>query len=220
MKANLFLALNKCSDVFFYLTAIDTDLHILGLNENTVMECFMNDTHRLDSGIMIIPRRIVEIGEQRLEKYYGVDKSVLIGYVPVSTSVARRLAKTRRLSIVVITPSSLRFVDESQVNFMHQSGERNKYIEIHIYPFLKTSLNPRPPISIERMLYILGNTIERALKLDVGVVVSTASEDGRKPFSVVHTDIVLFYLGFTKRERRLIMDVYPTELLLTWLNYR
>jgi len=103
---------------------------------------------------------------------------------------------------------------------MHQSSTRSKYIEIHMQPFLKIFTAPNSRASIDKNLYMLGNIIERALKLDVGTVVSTASDDRKRLLSLTHLDIILFYMGFTKRERILIIEVYPTELLLTWLSYR
>lgn len=220
MKANMFLALDRCSDVLFYLTSIDSDVAILGLNSNMVAECFTDDVHRLDRDVLLIPRKITEITEQSFERCLEVDKSVLAGCSPIDTASARRLAKTHKLSVVVVTPNSIRVIDESQINFMHQSSTRSKYIEIHMQPFLKMFTTPNSRAPIEKNLYMLGNVIERALKLDVGTVVSTASDDRKRLLSLIHLDIILFYMGFTKRERRLIIEVYPTELLLTWLSYR
>lgn len=220
MRANMFLALNRCSDIFFYIRFIDGDLHVVGLDSSVVIECFIDDVNRLNRDILFVPRRIVKVNVQSLEKCFESDRSILIGCTPLDTEVARRLAKIHRLSVLVVTPTSIRIVNKSQINFMHHSGGRNKYIEIHIQPFLKILTASNLNVLTEKNFYLLGNIIERALKLDVGIIVSTASSERSDLLSLTHLDIILFYLGFSKRERRLIMEVYPTELLLAWLNYR
>jgi hypothetical protein len=216
----MYLAINRCNDIAFYITAIDNDVHILGLDNDVIAECFVNDINKLNRDILFIPRKIITVDEKRLEKCFEYDKSILMGCIPMNINVARRIAKIQRLSTIIITPSSLRFVNENQVNFMHQSSNRNKYIEVHLQPFLKMFLISGSIHSIEKSFYLLGNIIERALKLDVGIIISTASDDDKKLCSLTHVDIILFYLGFSKRERRLITEVYPTELLITWLNYK
>ncbi|MCS7111115.1 MAG: hypothetical protein N3E36_06915 [Sulfolobales archaeon] len=220
MRANMFIALSVCSDIVFYITYVDTDLQVVGLDASVGVECFTNDLHGVNREILVVPRRIIKVSERSLEKCFALEKSILVGCLPTDTGSARRLAKIHRLSVVVVTPTSIKVVNESQVNFMHQSGGRNKYIEVHVHPFVDIFTTSNLSISAEKSLYMLGNIIERALKLDVGIVLSTASNERRKLLSLTHLDIILFYIGFTKRERRLIMEVYPTELLLTWLNYR
>ncbi len=216
----MYLAISRCNDIAFYITAIDSDVHILGLDSDVIIECFANDKHKLNIDMLFIPRRIVTVDEKRLEKCFEFDKTILMGCIPMNINVARRLAKIQRLSTIIITPNSLKFVDENQVNFMYQSSNRNKYIEVHLQPFLKMFLISDSIHSIEKSFYLLGNIIERALKLDVGIIMSTASDDDKKLCSLTHVDIILFYLGFSKRERRLITEVYPIELLMTWLNYK
>ncbi len=220
MKANMFLALNRCNDILFYIKFVDGDLHVVGLDSSILTECLIDEVNKLDRDILFVPRRIVKADEQSLGKCFEFSESVLIGCIPLDTGGARRLAKIHKLSVVVVIPTSIRIVNESQINFMHQSGGRNKYIEIHMQPFLKTFTAPNLNVLIEKSFYLLGNIIERALKLDVGIIVSTASSERSELLSLTHLDIILFYMGFSKRERRLVMEVYPTELLLTWLSYR
>lgn len=220
MKANMFIALSECSDILFYITSVDSDLQILGLNASVGVECIVDGLYGVDREILVVPRRVVKVGEKSLEKCSTSEKSVLVGCLPVDTESARRLAKIHSLSVIIVTPTSIRAVNESQINFMHQSGQRNKYIEVHLHPFLNVFTEHNYGVSIEKSLYVLGNVIERALKLDVGVTVSTASSDRRRLLSLTHLDVILFYIGFSKRERRLIMEVYPVELLLAWLSHR
>ncbi len=214
MLIDLFLAINNCKELLKYL-AIEDSAYIIGLDKN-VLECLI-DLQPKDRNIIFIPRTIMEISNEDLD--YVLKKNTkhsILGLIPRELSVARRLAKIKRVLTIINNPDNIRFMNEEQVNFMAQSPSK-KFIEIHLLGYIKLLI--KSSSIVEKLLNILGNTIENALKLDIGVVMSSASiyKDIILP---IHMDIFLYTLGFTKRERRLILEVYPMELLDIWIKDR
>ncbi|MEM0371403.1 MAG: hypothetical protein QXY23_02360 [Ignisphaera sp.] len=64
----------------------------------------------------------------------------------------------------------------------------------------------------------MGTVIERALKNDVAVIPSASSPNIRKAILVNHIDLVLYSMGFSRRERRLMLEFYPMDLVQRWLK--
>ncbi|ADM28079.1 hypothetical protein Igag_1274 [Ignisphaera aggregans DSM 17230] len=211
MLIDLFLAVDNCKELLKYL-AIEDSAYIIGLNRN-VLECLI-DLQPKDRDIVLIPRAIMEISNENLDYVLKNTRYSILGLIPQELSVARRLAKIKRTLTLVNNPNNIKFMNEEQVNFMAQSPSK-KFIEIHLLGYMK--LIVKSSSTVEKLLNTLGNTIENALKLDVGIVVSSAStyKDLILP---IHMDVFLYALGFTKRERRLILEVYPMELLDIWMK--
>jgi len=118
---------------------------------------------------------------------------------------------------IALRSDTVQMVDSTEINLLTQVRER-KFIEVHIHSFLEL-LRSDKKVSTERMFYFLGESIEYALRRDVPVVVSSASP---VPSQVLHPqqiDALLFSLGFTKRERRMMLEVYPLELLSIWREW-
>jgi hypothetical protein len=218
MQANLYLAYMKCEDLVEYLK-IDL-CSIIGLDQEILDNCIRNLLELPDlrkRGLIVLPRKIISVNSRNIDNCFSISKYLAVGCLPLDADSARSLAKTRRFASVVMTPKSLRYVDEAQVNFMAQAQVR-KYIEIHLHPFVVDILNEVSSVDVEREFYFLGETIERALKKDVGVVIGSASPSLRETLLTTHIDLILFTIGFSKRERRLMLELYPKEFILNWLN--
>lgn len=218
MQANLYLAYTKCDEIVNHVR-LDSS-RILGLDQEVLDYCVENlfADSSLGKGLLIIPRKIVQVDDDNVEHCLSSTKLTAVGCEPLDTSAARRLAKVRKFLSIVLTTRSVRYVDEAQINFMAQSHVR-KYIEVHLHPFVVHMLENGRGIDVEKEFFILSETIELALKRDTGIVVSSASPTLKETLLTTHIDLILFSLGFTKRERRLILEFYPREFVFNWLNH-
>jgi len=217
MQANLYLAYTKCEDFIQHLK-IDT-CSILGVDQDFLDQCLQNMLPTLDLGknFIVVPRKILFVDSNSVENCINSSKRLAVGCIPLDIASARRLAKVRRVLSVVMTPKSIRYVDEQQINFMVQSPSR-KYVEIHLHPFIAEVVEEVLSVDIEKEFYFLGEIIDRALKKDVGVVISSASPSLRETLLITHIDLILFAIGFSKRERRLMLELYPREFVYNWLK--
>ncbi|MEM1644860.1 MAG: hypothetical protein QXL96_03145 [Ignisphaera sp.] len=219
MLSNFYLAYTQCKDVIDYMEIDITS--VIGLEENVIEKCVPN-TLALNSinivrDIILVPRRVLYVNNDNIDECLASTEKAIIGCIPLDTSSARRLAKIGKVFTVVLTPKNYRYADESQINFMAQST-KPKYVEVHLYPFVSHILSEDLSIDVEKELYLLGNVIEHALRKDVGVVLSAASIELKKTLLATHMDLILYALGFSKRERRLMLEMYPMDLLRRWLN--
>lgn len=217
MLTNLYLAYTDCSDVVKHIEIDNASL--IGFNDVVVERC---STKLLDSdivkrGVIIVPRKIVYLDSSSIDRCLTVSKNTLAGCIPLDVDSARRLAKVNKTLAIILTTESSRFVNEYQVNFMAQSAIP-KYIEIHLYPFVSQIADNVVERDIEKDFYNLGNIIECALKRDVGVIPVAASPTLEKMLIATHIDVILYSLGFSKRERRLMLELYPVDFLKNWLN--
>lgn len=217
MLSNFYLAYTQCKDVIEHMK-IDT-ASVIGLEEDVAQNCGYNTLNNSDTvhDIILVPRRILYVNGKTIEECLALAGKTVVGCAPLDTSSARRLAKVGKVLTVVITPKSYRYVNESQINFMAQSL-KPKYIEVHLYPFVSRIFSEDIDIDIEKELYLMGNVVEYALKKDIGVVPSAAGPELKKTLLVTHMDLILYALGFSKRERRLMLELYPVDLLRHWLS--
>ncbi len=211
MLVDLFLAINNCREFLKYL-AIEDSAQVIGLDKN-ILECAI-DLKLKDKDIALIPRIVMNISNENLDYILRSARYGILGLVPQELSTARRLAKIKKILTIVNDPNNIRFMNEEQVNFMAQSPSK-KFIEIHLLEYMRLLLKDGD--AVEKIFDILGNTIENALKLDIGVIASSASTY-RDLILPPHMDIFLYALGFTKRERKLILEVYPMELIDIWIK--
>ncbi|MEM4513739.1 MAG: hypothetical protein QXZ41_04475 [Ignisphaera sp.] len=217
MLSNFYLAYTQCKDVAEYMK-IDT-ASIIGLEEDVIQNCGYNTLNNLDTArdIIVVPRRILHVNGKNIDECLALAGKTVVGCAPLDTSSARRLAKVGKVLTVVLNPKSYRYVNESQINFMVQSP-KPKYIEVHLYPFVLRIFSEDINIDVEKELYLMSNVVEYALKKDVGVVPSAAGPELKKTLLVTHMDLILYALGFSKRERRLMLELYPVDLLRRWLS--
>jgi len=165
--------------------------------------------------LVVVPRCIHESTDRAPLPPRRLSRRRLPLCVPRSLSVARMLAKVRSYVPIALRPDTLKFVDETQVNFMSSSRER-KFIEVALGDFLELGrVGQKPRMSFERALHYLCKTIDRALRLDVGIVVSSGTSVVMHPLQI---RAVLYSLGYTKRERALLTQAYPLELLAKWVK--
>lgn len=218
MLTNFYLAYTQCEDVIEHMK-IDT-ASVIGLEEDVIQRCGHNilalNGANLVRDIILVPRKVLYVNSN-IDECLALTEKVVVGCAPLDTSSARRLAKISKVFTVVLTPRSYRYADESQINFMAQSA-KPKYIEVHLHPFVSHILSEELSIDVEKELYQLGNVVEYALKKDVGVVLSAASPELRRTLLTTHMDLILYALGFSKRERRLMLELYPMDILRRWLN--
>ncbi|MEM1541569.1 MAG: hypothetical protein QW101_01865 [Ignisphaera sp.] len=210
---NLYLAYSECLDMIKHLE-IDSAI-IFGFNSELLKKCIdtLNSTRVT---IAIVPRAIHQVSEDTIDTCLKKSRYLLNGCIPSDTVSARRLAKLGTTVTIVLTPNSLKFIDESQINVMAQTPTP-RYIEIHLYQFLTHLIN-HPNIDVEKEFYYLGTVIEKALKNDVAVIPSASSPNVRKAILVNHIDLVLYSMGFSRRERRLMLELYPMDLIQRWLK--
>ncbi len=165
--------------------------------------------------VVLVPRYVHESTSTNPLPPKSALRSALPLCVPDSVSTARLLAKVRSSIPIALCPQTLRFVDETQVNFMATSRVR-KFVEVLLGEFLELCKRvPKPKMSFERALYFMTKAIDRALYLDVGVIVSSGRQAILHPKQM---KAILYSLGYTKRERLLMTALYPLELLRTWLK--
>jgi len=212
-RANMLLRFATCDDILKYVS--EDDVTILGLDENTYSNCF-ESIAKAGKDVVFLPRRIVEISINSIREVSVAKKSALPAFKPRDTASARSLARIRQSVVILLTPDTLQFVDEYEVNFLKQAHTR-KFIEVSLGEFIKNLLGASIRQGAKSM-YMLSETIEKALKSDVGVVASGAVELYPKCLFTTHIDVLLYSMGFSKRERRMILEVYPLELLDTWLR--
>lgn len=221
MHANLYLAYTSCGDIVKHIEIDSAD--ILGFDSDLFNQCcsdkLLNSIPGARKSVVVVPRRIVYVDSDSIDNCTRAPRSVLTGCIPRDTSSARRLAKIGKVLTVVLTTESSRFIDESQVSFMAQSA-KPKYIEIHLHPFVShmVSRSTERDRDLEKDFYILGNVAEYALKRDVGVIPVAASPILEEVLLTPHIDLVLYSLGFSKRERRLMLELYPLDLVQNWLK--
>ena len=193
----------------------DLDLDIIGIDTSSndaglALESMMKSVGRT---LAVIPRRIYVSSERDPVAPRSMTRRYLVLYIPTSTSAARALAKVRSLTTIALSPETIRFVDETQVNFMATS-KRRKLVEVLLGDFIELA-KPGHKISFERALHFMCKAIDRALYLDVGVVVSSGLRNFLHPSQL---RAILFHLGYTKRERELLTQVYPIELVKEWMR--
>lgn len=212
---NLYLAYTDCLDIIKHIE-IDK-AKALGFDSNLIHKCEDN-LMNIDNNLIIVPRSIFTVSENEIHTCLNNSKYVLIGCIPNDTSTARKLAKVSNTITIIITPKNLRFVNEYQVNVMTQTCT-SRYLEIHVYPFIAHLLEENVlKTDVEKEFYLLGNVIEKALKNDVAVIPSASSPSIRKTLLTNHLDLILNFMGFSKRERRLMLELYPKDLIHKWLK--
>ncbi|MEM0026793.1 MAG: hypothetical protein QXT53_02535 [Ignisphaera sp.] len=212
-KANMLVLFDSCEDIKKYIDS-DANAGLIGLEEKFFEKC--RDMLPLidENNVVLVPRSLKPVSRKSIPHESSIGGAIT-SYIPFDTQSARTLAKIRRPSIILITPGTLKYVDEAQINFMRQSHER-KFLEVALGHFVKMlGENGKGYAQVERAFRILGDVIERALKYDVGVVVSGAVEPYPKTLFTSHLDLILFSIGFSKRERRMVLEVYPFEMLKT-----
>ncbi len=217
MNIDLYISIDSCRDLAIYLEKLDIEL--IGIEQSVLEKC-LNDILSSSNTIpiherVIVPRIYHESSQNRLLPHNR--RRALPLCKPDSLSTARLLAKLKSLMSIAVTPSTLRYVDESQINVLTQVRIR-KYLEVLLSEFLLLVDTGNVKAHVEKYMYFLGDAIEYALKRDVGVIVSSGS---RRLVDAIHPrqiDAVLKYLGFTKRERNLMLVVYPMEILKQWLG--
>lgn len=212
MFSNLYLAYKSCIDVSRHIE-ID-NANILGFDKELIQEC-NNIMDNINKDVVIVARKIVVIDNNSVEQCLNFVDNSLTGCIPMDKYSARRLAKVNSIISIVLTITSLRTIDKSQINLMTQSA-KPKYIEIHLHPFISNIFNNNT--DIEKAFYHIGNIIEHAIKRDIGVIPSAASPIIKEVLLVPHIDITLYSMGFSKRERRLMLELYPIEFLQNWLK--
>uniref|UniRef100_A0A7C4BDA6 RNase P subunit p30 n=1 Tax=Ignisphaera aggregans TaxID=334771 RepID=A0A7C4BDA6_9CREN len=215
-RANMLVLFDSCKDVEKYIA--EDSASIVGLDERFFESC-RDSLVDVGKEVLVIPRRVIAVDRRSLKTAaLRREPRVLTAFKPLDTQSARTLAKTRRSTLILVSPDTMKYVDEAQVNFLKQSHAR-KFIEVSLGEFVKLLLSANTTsMHISRAFDRLGNTIERALRSDIGVAVSGAVESYPKCLFTNHIDAVLFSMGFSKRERRMILEVYPLELLKTWLG--
>lgn len=214
MLANLYLAYTDCSDVVKHIR-IDI-AKMFGFDEKLLEQCEEVQS-RIEKEVVMVPRKITMVSSDSINECLANTKDNLVGCIPIDTGSARRLAKVGKVLTIILTPKNHKFVNESQINFMIHSTTP-KYIEIHLYPFVTHMLNINSNVDAEKEFYEIGNIIEYAIKKDVGVIPSAASPNIKKTLLVTHMNIILQTMGFSKRERRLMLEFYPMEVLQNWLS--
>lgn len=214
MRGNMYVGSLTCDEVARYLH-LDEEATVVGVDAKQLVTCEnVEELLALGREIVLVPRTITSFGD--VSKAPTLGREAVVGLAPLSVESARRLAKISAPIIVVMDVTTIRFVDKAQVNYMRQSPAR-KFLEVHLGGFVERIGDPKAA-NLNRDLHNLGNVIERALKLGVGVVVSSAAPSLSKILLTTHLDIVLLYMGFTKRERRLMLELYPLELVKLWIN--
>lgn len=212
--SNLYLAYSNCNDI---VSHIEVDYAVILGFDGALLETCLEDITKVRRDVLLVARRIVTVNDKTINSCLSQAGKVLTGCKPMDIPSARRLAKVGNVLSLVLAPENLRFIDISEVNSLAQSP-MPKYIEVTLFPFVDKLLASR--FDVEGDFYRLGEVIERALKRDVGVVVSAASPNLWKALLTVHIDIALYSMGFSKRERRLILELYPMDFIEKWLETR
>jgi len=211
---DLFLAFNDCSELLTYVSKLGLD--VAGIRSD-VLELCLDQLPQLQRSVAIVPRCIHESTQRSLLPPRRELRRCLPLCIPSDLQTARSLAKVSQSVVIALNVETLKFVDETQVNFMATSKVR-KFIEVLLEPFIELARIDSKRMSLERALHFVGETIERCLKLDVGIFVSSYSPSIKRVLHPIHIDVLLQSLGFTKRERRLVLQVYPLEALRSWLG--
>lgn len=214
-RANMLVLFSSCEDIKKYID-LDSDASLIGLEESFFSKCRDVAASIDENDVVLVPRNLKPVSRRSIPHGSSVGGSIT-SYMPFDTESARILAKIRRPCIILLTPSTLRFVDEAQINFMKQSHER-KFLEVALGHFIKILKENERFTYVEKAFRSLGDVVERALKYDVGVVASGAVDPYPRTLLTSHIDVILFSLGFSKRERRMILEVYPIEILKTMLG--
>jgi len=204
------------------LRRLGIDIVGIELSSIDAVKALVSTDIPISRSLAIVPRAVMSVENSRSLPTRSVVSTALPLYVPKNLSAARYLAKARGVCSVALTPDTLRFVDETQVNFMASSKHR-KFVEVLLGDFLSLA----PPtaeacgilsskkISFERALFFMSKTIDRALTYDIGVVVSSGRKNLLHP---IQMRALLKLLGYTRRERSLMTIVYPLELLQLWIQ--
>jgi len=216
LKVDLLTFLNNCKHVTTFLQNLDID--VLGVPDYVLDQCYEVVIARSKNTI-VIPRAVFESSQNRLLPKSFELKTRLYTCVPKDLATARSLAKLGGIYTIALRADTIRLIDENEINLLTQVKVR-KFIEVHLYSFIERLKHEDKRVSLERLLYFLSETIERALRRDVPVVVSSASPQLDQALHPNQIDVLLFLLGFTKRERRMMLEVYPMELLSTWREWR
>ena len=206
LLADLMLAIEDPSSLLQVVTAFGLDIVGVTLDVLSVIEA-------LNGNVIVIPREVIYIENS----FRPPRRDRLALYIPLTTAIARTLAKVSRFIGIGVTPRSLQFVDESEIEVLSQCKHR-KFVEVLTSEFLFVAVDDKAKISAERLMYFLGETVEMCLKRDVPVVFSSYARDFKTVVHPKHIDALLHVLGFTKRERRLILEVYPLEILKLWIE--
>ena len=215
-RANMLVLFESCKDVEKYIA--EDSVSILGLDEGFFELC--KDTlAQIEEEVAIIPRHVITVDRRSLRLAIKHQRRFkLTTFKPCDTQSARVLAKIRKSIVLLVSPDTITYVDEAQINFLKESHIR-KFLEVALGEFIKLLLLPSTkPLNMSKVFDRLGDVIERALKFDIGVTVAGAVENYPKCLFTNHIDVLLFSMGFSKRERRMILEVYPLELLKTWLG--
>ena len=214
MRIDLLVRFRNCEDLKTYISKMD--IEVIGIEIETFTACWNTLLEIKNQSLLVVPRKIFESNRARLTPRLSELRRIASSCIPKDLATARSLAKIPGLYTIALTPSTIMFVDETQVNLLTQVKSR-KYIEVYMQDFINTIFGDRK-VSTERLFYFLGETIERALKRDVGIFISSASAELKKVLHPKQIDAILHSLGFTKRERKLILEIYPLEFLSKWLE--
>jgi len=216
LRVDLLTLLDNCKHVLAFLQNLDID--VLGIPDHILNQCCEVIITK-SKNTVIIPRAIFESSQNRLLPKMFELKTRLYTCIPRDLATARSLAKLSGVYTIALRADTVRLIDENEINLLTQVKVR-KFIEVHLYSFIELLKHEDKRISLERLLHFLGETIERALRRDVPVIVSSASPRLDQTLHPNQMDVLLFLLGFTKRERRMMLEVYPMELLSTWREWR
>ncbi len=213
LRVDLLALFTSCKHLEIYLRSLGID--ILGVPSDTLDSC----VDRIESAqsLTIVPRAVFESTQSRLLPRSRDLRAKLYTCIPRDLGTARSLAKLSGVYTIALRSDTVQMVDDTEINLLTQVRER-KFIEVHIHSFVEL-LRGEKKVSAERMFYFLGETIERALRRDVPIVVSSASPAPSQALHPQQIDALLFSLGFTKRERRMMLEVYPLELLSIWRGW-
>ena len=211
MLIDLLIQVNDPRELTNILNSLELDVVGVPYSAHTLIEPAHSS--------MIVPRTVYRVEGNRLTPPRRELRRSLVCCIPSTVSQARSLAKIHGVFTVGLTVETLKMVDETQINFMASSRER-KFIEVLITDFLGLLREERPRMSVERAIEFMCRAIDRALALDVGVVVSSGATSTSRVMHPAQIDALLHSWGYTKRERRLVLEVYPLELVEVWLRWR
>ena len=215
LKVDLLTLLNNCKHVATLLQNLDID--VLGVPDHVLNQCYKAIAAESKNTI-VVPRAVFESSQNRLLPKTSELRTRLYACIPKDLATARSLAKLGGIYTIALRVDTVKLIDENEINLLTQVKTR-KFIEVHLYSFIELLKHEEKRVSIERLLYFLSETIERALRRDVPVVVSSASPQLNQILHPNQMDILLFSLGFSKRERRMMLEIYPMELLSVWREW-
>ena len=215
LKVDLLTLLNNCK----YITTLiqNFDIDVLGVSDHVLNQCYEAIAAKSKS-MVVVPRAVFESSQNILLPKTFELRTRLYACIPRDLATARSLAKLSGTYTIALRVDTVKFIDENEINLLAQVKTR-KFIEVHLYSFTELLKHEEKRASTERLLYLLSETIERALRRDIPVVVSSASPRLDQTLHPNQMDILLFSLGFSKRERRMMLEIYPMELLLVWREW-